>query len=155
MPEPADPLDDELDTELDDDTEDDAGRAKKSPVHPSDWDRAIATELRRLMQRNRYSYRSLADAIESADPDEFWTKSRLQRLAKATRRFSFTELADILATLGEPRERFLAKVGYTQTPDDLRSRVDHDVWLEEGDRRGILAIIDQAYQRAGRDAPVN
>lgn len=161
MPEPVDPLD-ELDDELDDDTEDtdtedddEPGRSKKSPVRPSDYDRAVATELRRLLKEHRHSYRSFAAAVEAADPDENWTKSRLQRLAKATRRFSLTELADILGTLEEDRTRFLAKVGYIQLSDDLRSRIEHDVWLDPGERRAALAIIENAYERAGRDTSSN
>ena len=156
-PRPVDNLDDDLDDdepvdELDDDLDDDEpGRAKKSPVRPSDHDRAMAAELRRLLETNRYSYRSFANAIKAADPDEYWTKSRIQRLANASRRFSLTELADMLATLGEDRTRFLAKVGYIQLSDDLRSRVETDVWLSPDDRRAVLAVINDAYQRAGRD----
>jgi hypothetical protein len=155
MPDPVDPLDDELD-ELDDDVEpedddDTAPRGKKSPVRPSDYDRAMGAELRQLLETHRYSYRSFADAIRAADEDETWTKSRIQRLANATRRFSLTELADILATLGEPRERFLARVGYIKLPNDLESwvRVDVACGLNEGDRDSIQAIIDRAKNRAG------
>jgi hypothetical protein len=160
MPDPVDPLDDELD-ELDDDVEpeddddDTAPRGKKSPVRPSDYDRAMGAELRQLLETHRYSYRSFADAIRAADEDETWTKSRIQRLANATRRFSLTELADILATLGEPRERFLARVGYIKLPNDLESwvRVDVACGLNEGDRDSIQAIIDRAKKRGGAELP--
>jgi hypothetical protein len=158
MPDPVDPLDDDLDDEPDDDFDDeDTPRGKKSPVRPSDYDRAIATELRRILESNvpRWSYRAFADAIRAADPDETWTKSRIQRLANATRRFSLTELADILATLGEPRERFLARVGYIKLPNDLESwvRVDVACGLNEGDRDSIQAIIDRAKKRGGAELP--
>ena len=157
MPEPADPLDDtpDADDTLDDADLDDDDRRRKSPVRPSDWDRAIADQLRHLSERERYSYRTLAEAIRPADDDETWTKSRLQRLLTATRRFTLTELADILHTLDEDRTRFLARVGYITLSDDLRERVAHDVWLDPGERRGVLAIIDNANRRAGRDAPAN
>ena len=150
MADPVDPLDDlELDDDLDDEADDNGTGRRNSPVRPGPHDRAIADELRQLLERERYSYRSFADAVTPADPDEIWSKSRIQRLVNATRRFSLTELADMLATLGEPRERFLTKVGYISLGDDLPSVVARDVWLNPGERQAILAIVADAYRRAG------
>lgn len=135
---------DDATADLDDEFTDRTG--KKSPREAGPLDRRIAETIIRLRNQRDLTQEELANLVVPADPRETWSKVRVQRLEKAYRRATVTELDELIAALGTTPAQFYAEAGVIQLPNDTLSHLRVDLSLLDGYRQSLITMYESLRQ---------
>ncbi len=145
--------DDDGDLDATDANDNPPASVKRARTRPGPIDWAIAAATKRICDERGWYAQNLANAVTPTEPDDVWDRTRAIRFLAPLRRFTVTEVAELIAGLRISPLVFYEEAGIVEVPDNTESYIENDVHLESGDRktmarqyRGLRAEAEKARE---------